>query len=145
LLTTNSEGSFMGIVDRYKMYREASRGLIQSVFAARKGESSKICISVGWRMSDEEYLAKVEEGLKMAQDFRPEIILHFSGHDTHRDDYGSRGLSEDFFIELARKMKEFSAKISSGKYVLIDGGSANREVTEYIFPRIIDVLRTSSR
>ncbi len=111
---------------------------------SERREGSKICIRVSWRMSDKEYLAKVEEGLKMAEDFRPEIILHFFGHDTHKDDYGSRGLSDDFFIELAKKMKEFSAKISGGKYVLIDGGGANREVTEYIFPRIIEVLRTSS-
>jgi acetoin utilization deacetylase AcuC-like enzyme len=106
-----------------------------------KKEGSKICINVGWRMSDEEYLAKVEEGLKIAEDFKPEIIVHFFGHDTHRNDYGSRGLSEHFFIELAKRMKEFSVKMCNGRYILIDGGGANREVTEYIFPRIIEILR----
>jgi acetoin utilization deacetylase AcuC-like enzyme len=82
----------------------------------------------------------VDRSVEMVRDFGPEIIIHFFGHDTHKDDYGSRGLSENFFIQLAEKMKSYARKICSGKYILIDGGGANREVTEYIFPRIIKLL-----
>ncbi len=105
-------------------------------------EGSNVCFDIGWQVSDREYLNRVEEGIQIAEEFKPEMILHFFGHDTHKDDYGSRGLSDDFFVELAKRMEEFASKVCDGKYVVVDGGGANAKVTEYIFPRIIDVLRS---
>jgi acetoin utilization deacetylase AcuC-like enzyme len=108
--------------------------------SAARREGSKVCINAGFKTSDEQYLEKVDRSMEMARDFGPEVIIHFFGHDTHKDDYGSRGLSENFFIQLAEKMKGYAGEICSRKYILIDGGGANQEVTEYIFPRIIKLL-----
>ncbi|KXA99582.1 hypothetical protein AKJ41_05220 [candidate division MSBL1 archaeon SCGC-AAA259O05] len=74
------------------------------------------------------------------RDHEPEILVHFFGHDTHRDDYGNRGLSESFFPKLAKLMRDFADEICDGKYLLIDGGGANTEVGERIWPDIIEIL-----
>lgn len=103
--------------------------------------ATKICVRVGKNMTDEEYLEKVrKEFFPRARKFRPEIIFHLLGHDTHKDDYGSRGLSSEHFITLVRELKELAEEICAGKLVVITMGGALPEVSDYIHPRIIKVL-----
>ncbi len=68
------------------------------------------------------------------------MIVHFLGHDTHKADYGSRGLSEEFFIQLVRELKALADEVCDGKYVVVHGGGANRRVAERIWPEIIRLL-----
>lgn len=91
-------------------------------------EGTKLCVDVGWRTTNEEYLQKVTETLSRVRSFKPEMVVHFFGHDTHQNDYGNRGLNEKFFVELAKFMKRFTDQICGGRYVVIDGGGANARV-----------------
>ncbi|UNC92910.1 arginase family protein [Candidatus Contubernalis alkaliaceticus] len=102
---------------------------------------TKVDVRVGNIMSDEEYLEKVRsEFFPRARTFGPDIIIHLLGHDTHKDDYGSRGLGRDLFVDLVRELKKLAEEICSGKLVVITMGGSNREVSEYIHPRVLDVL-----
>ena len=102
---------------------------------------TKVDVRVGKQMTDEEYLEKVrQEFFPRAREFRPDIILHLLGHDTYKDDYGSRGLSQDFFIDLVKELKALAEEVCSGKLVVITMGGANRKVSEYIHPRVLEVL-----
>lgn len=107
-------------------------------------EGTKICISVRNVSCDEEYLRIVKSSFPMIRKFEPEMIVHFFGHDTHWNDYGSLGLSEDLYIELAKEVKGLAEEVCSGRYVILDGGGANREVGEYIWPKIIGVLKAKT-
>jgi len=111
----------------------------------RTDSETKICVDVGFKTTNSEYLSKVEGVLPKIKSFNPQIIIHFFGHDTHKDDYGSKGLTEEFFIELARMMKDFALEVCDGKYVIIDGGGMNRRVGLYIWERIIRLLSSYSR
>jgi acetoin utilization protein AcuC len=101
---------------------------------------TKLCVKVGWHTTDQGYLEQVAATAPILRQFAPELIVHFFGHDTHRDDYGSRGLSAEAFIQLAAAMKEQADQLCGGKYVVIDGGGANAAVGSYIWPRIIRIL-----
>jgi len=106
-------------------------------------EGTKIDIDVGWRTTDEMYLKLVkEEFVPRVYGFRPQIIFHFLGHDTCEGDYGDRGLSPEFFIELVKVLKACAEGVCEGKYVILTGGGSRRDVAEYIFPRIIKLLAT---
>lgn len=106
-----------------------------------EGENN-LCLNVGRETTDEKYLKKVKGILPRIRDFNPGIIVHFFGHDTHKNDYGNRGLSTEFFPKLAKTINNFSLKNCDGKYVVIDGGGANAEVGRKIWPEIIKILAT---
>ncbi|MDO9574291.1 MAG: hypothetical protein Q7I94_04775 [Candidatus Contubernalis sp.] len=102
---------------------------------------TKVDVRVGKNMTDEEYLEKVRsEFFPRAREFQPDIILHLMGHDTHKDDYGSRGLGRDLFVDLVRELKNLAEEFCSGKLVVITMGGSNRKVSEYIHPRILEAL-----
>ncbi len=82
----------------------------------------------------------MRETIPKIRSFKPEMIVHFFGHDTHKEDYGSRGLDEEFFVELARVMKQLTDEVCDGRYLVIDGGGANARVGRRIWPEIIRVL-----
>ncbi len=95
----------------------------------------------GWSTTDEEYLRKVEEEFRpRALAFKPYAIIHFFGHDTCEGDYGDRGLTPSFYLELARLVKSIAEQVCQGRYVVITGGGYRRDVAEYIFPRIVQIL-----
>jgi acetoin utilization deacetylase AcuC-like enzyme len=103
-------------------------------------KGTMICMPVYSCMSDGEYLKKVEHSFEFIRKFKPELIVHFLGHDTHEDDYGSLGLSSNFFITLVDKVNAVAKEVGEGKYVILDGGGANPSVGEYIFPKITKIL-----
>lgn len=110
----------------------------------REEGKSNTCIRTARRSSDEDYLEKVKETFPKIKDHNPEIIIHFFGHDTHKNDYGNRGLTESFFPKLANLVQDFADEVCEGKYVIIDGGGANVEVGERIWPDIIEILAKDS-
>lgn len=104
-------------------------------------ENTKICVSSGYSTTDKEYLQKVEEKfIRRIEQFKPEILIHLLGHDTARGDYGSRGLSREFFLELVRMVKESAENICEGRYLINTHGGSNLAICEYIHPRIIRIL-----
>jgi len=68
------------------------------------------------------------------------MIFHNLGHDTARGDYGDRGLSRDFFPVLARETKQCADEVCEGRYLIITHGGSRRDVAEYIFPSIAEIL-----
>lgn len=103
-------------------------------------EGTKICVDVGFRTTNEEYLRKVREAFPLIRRFKPEMIVHFFGHDTHKNDYGSKGLTEEFFYQLAKEVMDLASEVCGGKYVVIDGGGMNKEVTRRIWREVIRIL-----
>ncbi|NHI93477.1 MAG: hypothetical protein EAX96_13400 [Candidatus Lokiarchaeota archaeon] len=101
---------------------------------------TKICVNSGYNTTDEAYLELVKkEFISRIKNFKPDIIIHLLGHDTARGDYGSRGLSKDFFLKLVQLIKD-EAECCSGRYLINTHGGSNLEICEYIFPRIIQIL-----
>ena len=104
-------------------------------------ENTKFCVDVGWRTSDDAYLDKVEKNFILkVKDFKPDIIIHILGHDTHYDDYGSRGLSEEFFLKLVKKVNKCAMELCKGRYLITSMGGDNIKVADYIFPEIVKIL-----
>ena len=103
-------------------------------------EGTKICVESGYRTTDWEYLELVRKKfVSKLNKFKPDIILHLLGHDTAQGDYGDRGLSKDFFLQLVELIKEAS-KICKNRYLINTHGGSSLTVCEYIFPRIIGLL-----
>ncbi|MFX0137572.1 MAG: hypothetical protein ACFFDN_28295 [Candidatus Hodarchaeota archaeon] len=104
-------------------------------------EGTKICVNSGYSTSDEEYLEKVDtEFIKRIKKFQPKLILHLLGHDTARGDYGNRGLSKDFFLELVKNVKSAAEEVCEGHYLINTHGGSSLSVCEYIHPQIIRIL-----
>ncbi|RLF12013.1 MAG: hypothetical protein DRJ68_06400 [Thermoprotei archaeon] len=108
---------------------------------ASENSGTKIDVDVGWSTTDSDYLKLVEREFKpRVLDFKPYAIIHFFGHDTCEGDYGSRGLTPNFYLDLARLVKSIAEECCGGRYIIITGGGARRDVAEYIFPNIIRIL-----
>lgn len=105
-----------------------------------ESETNK-CVGVGWTSSDETYLGLVKsEFITRVRNFKPAMIFHFLGHDTCEGDYGDIGLTPEFFIDLVEIVKECAEEICEGRYLIITGGGSRRDVAEFIFPRIAEIL-----
>jgi len=103
-------------------------------------DGTKICVDSGYNVSDDYYLRLIEkEFIKRLHSFTPDMILHLLGHDTAQGDYGNRGLSKDFFLELVNKVRSAS-NLCNGKYLINTHGGSNVGICEFIFPRIIEIL-----
>jgi len=102
---------------------------------------TNVCVGVGWNSTDQDYLNLVKnEFIPMVNKFMPEMIIHFLGHDTCQGDYGDIGLTQEFFIDLVKVVKECAEELCHGKYLIITGGGSRRDVAEYIFPKIAEIL-----
>jgi acetoin utilization deacetylase AcuC-like enzyme len=71
-----------------------------------------------------EFLAALDEGLKLAADFRPEFIFISSGFDAHRDDpLGGLALTEETYAEATRRVRRLADRTASGRIVsVLEGG-----------------------
>jgi acetoin utilization deacetylase AcuC-like enzyme len=105
------------------------------------GYNTKICVTTPHQISDEEYLALVENNFPgRVKEFKPEIIFWHFGYDTHRNDYGARGLSVKCFPEIARIAKKTAEEICCGKLVVVLCGGSNPEVAAESIPKIVRLL-----
>lgn len=101
-------------------------------------DGTKIDIDVTW-LTEHEYLALIKEEFVIRfKKFKPNILLHYLGHDICEGDYASLGYSKDFFLKLCEIIKDAADKICG--YIIITHGGARKDVAEYIFPRIIRIL-----
>lgn len=99
------------------------------------------CVGVGWSSTDENYLGLVKsEFIARVRSFKPAMIFHFLGHDTCEGDYGDIGLTPEFFIDLVKLVKDCAEEVCEGRYLIITGGGSRRDVAEFIFPKIAEIL-----
>jgi len=91
--------------------------------------------------TDEVYMEEVKEAfISRVRDFKPDMILHNLGHDTCQLDYGDIGLTEAIFPQLTAEIKQCAREICDGRYLVLTHGGNRRDVAEFIFPRIIEIL-----
>lgn len=101
----------------------------------------KVDVDVGWRTTDSDYLRKVEvEFVKRVHAFKPDLILHFLGHDASQGDYGDRGLTLDFYPRLVSMVKACAEEVCSGRYVVVTGGGARADIAERVYTSAASIL-----
>jgi acetoin utilization deacetylase AcuC-like enzyme len=102
----------------------------------------------GWRGGREEhgdpdrlYAEKVvaEFGPRVRA-FRPDLIFWYFGFDTHEGDYGSLGLSNGCYLEIARFMKRIAQEVAGGRLEVVLGGGSRTDIATNLIPPIIEVL-----
>ena len=106
-----------------------------------EGEGTKICVNTAYPNTDQTYMERVrEEFVSRARKFKPHMILHNLGHDTCELDYGDLGLTREFFPRLVKEIKACAREVCEGRYVVLTHGGKRRDVAEYIFPGIVEIL-----
>ncbi len=99
----------------------------------------KFCFDHGY--SDEEEIAQVKKEIPgRLKEFQPELIYWFMGLDTHKASYGTATLSEDCYPQLAKIIKNTAEEVCDGKLVVKTACNAPGWVTEYVMPRILEIL-----
>lgn len=106
----------------------------------RSPDGTKIDVDVyhlSWHGDpDTEYLQAVRTHLPAVVEFRPDLVLWYYGFDTHREDYGSLGLSTQVYFDLCELMLETAAAVRTPLQVVLGGGSLPHLATATI-PEII--------
>ncbi|MDD5665744.1 MAG: histone deacetylase [Actinomycetota bacterium] len=88
-----------------------------------EGGPNNLDIALPHQAGDDRFLAGVDEALRAAGDFRPDLLFVIFGHDSHHDDYGAFELSDDVYGVFAREVRQsFPRRVC---YVL-SGGSNPR-------------------
>ena len=106
-----------------------------------RDDGSNVDIAIPSSVSDSEYLAILEaEFAPRIAAFEPEIIFWEFGYDATSGDYGSRGLSPDCHVEIARIARRAAADVCKGRMVAILCGGSRRDIARYCIPRIINCL-----
>lgn len=91
---------------------------------------------------DAHYLDLVRQNLPLIPAFKPDLLIWYYGFDTHRDDYGSLGLSEDAYFAICDLMIKFATEMGIPLQVVLAGGSLSYLATATI-PKIIRRLAES--
>ncbi|MBM4287532.1 MAG: histone deacetylase, partial [Deltaproteobacteria bacterium] len=108
-------------------------------------DGSKIDVDVyrpHWPDPDQGYVAAVRDHLPRVLDYRPDLLVWYYGFDTHKNDYGSLGLSEKAYVQLCRLMVETAETLKIPLQVVLGGGSLSALATATI-PGIIHQLAVS--
>jgi acetoin utilization deacetylase AcuC-like enzyme len=85
---------------------------------------------------DARYLELVRQNLPAISPFQPDLLIWYYGFDTHRDDYGSLGLTEDAYFAICDLMLAASTEMGIPLQVVLAGGSMSHLATHTI-PEII--------
>ena len=92
--------------------------------------------------NNSQYLEKVRQHLPLVQQFQPDLLLWYYGFDTHREDYGSLGLTEAAYFQICDLMIATAADLQVPLQVVLGGGSLSHLATATI-PEIIRHLAES--
>ncbi len=87
-----------------------------------------------------DYIQAVEDFCDVAENFSPDLIYWYFGHDTHIGDYGDIGLSVRDYIKIARILKDLAKKICNEKLVVVLGGGSIPDIARESTLAIIRVL-----
>jgi len=104
-------------------------------------ENNKVDIHVPVGVTDEAYLEMVRNTVfPRLRNFQPEVLFWNWGYDGTRGDYGDIGLSPDFHVLLAKKLKAVADEICRGKFIIVLCGGSRRDLARTLIPRMIEVL-----
>jgi acetoin utilization deacetylase AcuC-like enzyme len=93
--------------------------------------------SLAWRAdANARYVEEVRGRLPLIYRFKPDLLLWYYGFDTHADDYGALGLTEDAFFQICNLMLEASTQMKVPLQVVLGGGSLSHLAANTI-PEII--------
>jgi acetoin utilization deacetylase AcuC-like enzyme len=70
-----------------------------------------------------QYLEQVRRHLPLIPPFKPDLLIWYYGFDTHLEDYGSLGLTEEAYFEICDLMIAASAEMGVPLQVVLGGGS----------------------
>lgn len=85
---------------------------------------------------DKRYVDQVRRELPRIPQFKPDLLVWYYGFDTHADDYGSLGLSEEAFFEICDLMIFVAEECGIPLQVVLGGGSLSHLATATILPII---------
>ncbi len=109
-------------------------------------DGTKVDVNVhglNWREDpDAQYVELVRQNLPLIQPFKPDLLIWYYGFDTHRDDYGSLGLTEPAYFAICDLMLAASTEMGVPLQVVLAGGSMSHLATATI-PEIIRRLAES--
>ncbi len=91
---------------------------------------------------NEHYLDLVREQAVRIVPFRPDLLIWYYGFDTHLEDYGSLGLTEDAYFDICDLMIKAAEEAQVPLQVVLGGGSLSHLATRTI-PEIIRRLAES--
>ena len=83
-----------------------------------------------------QYLDQVRRHLPLIPPFKPDLLIWYYGFDTHREDYGSLGLTEAAYFDICDLMIAAAADLGVPLQVVLGGGSLSHLATATI-PEII--------
>ncbi len=89
-----------------------------------------------------QYLDLVRQNLPLIPAFKPDLLIWYYGFDTHRDDYGSIGLTEAAYFDICDLMLAAATEMGVPLQVVLAGGSMSHLATATI-PEIIRRLAES--
>ena len=105
----------------------------------RSDSETKVCLPHA--SNDEEFVERLgKEVPSRIYDFKPDLLYWFCGLDTHKDSYGTGRLTESCYPRLAEVIKNAADGSCNGKLVVKIGCNAPAYVSEYVAPRILDLL-----
>ena len=87
-----------------------------------------------------DYMDAVKMFCEIAEDFSPELIFWYFGHDTHVGEYGDVGLKVNDYVETAKILKKLSADLCNEKLVVVLGGGSLPDIARESTLAIISVL-----
>lgn len=109
-------------------------------------DGSKVDVDVqplaGQADPNEHYLDLVREQALRIAPFRPDLLIWYYGFDTHLEDYGSIGLTEDAYFDICDLMIKAAEEAQVPLQVVLGGGSLSHLATRTI-PEIIRRLAES--
>jgi acetoin utilization deacetylase AcuC-like enzyme len=80
--------------------------------------------NLGWQANvNGLYVEKVRRHLHYITDFKPHLLLWYYGFDTHADDYGSLGMTEEAYFHICDLMLATSKDLNIPLQVVLGGGS----------------------
>jgi acetoin utilization deacetylase AcuC-like enzyme len=93
----------------------------------RSADGAKVDVNVQRRASgqdaDARYLELVKSQLPLVSEFKPDLLIWYYGFDTHREDYGSVGLTAAAYFGICDLMTAASAEMGIPLQVVLGGGS----------------------
>jgi acetoin utilization deacetylase AcuC-like enzyme len=90
-------------------------------------------------VSPQQYLEKLGEQLPRVRQFQPDLLLWYCGFNSHRDDYGSLGLTEGNYLEICDLLAALAGEMGVPLQVVLGGGSLH-QVLGATIPGIIQRL-----
>lgn len=105
----------------------------------RSEGKTKVCLPHA--SNDPEFIEKLKREVPpRLSEFQPELIYWVCGLDTHKDSYGTRRLTESCYPKLAEIIKKAADDTCGGRLIVKIGCNAPAYVSEYVTPRIVNLL-----